>query len=267
MTLSLGFSPCPNDTFMMHALVSGKLDNPDLTFKVCMDDVESLNMMALRGTLDVTKVSFHTYLRIRDTYTLLSAGAALGYGCGPLIIARKPLTDNHIVEGPVAIPGEHTTAHLLFRLRHPTATNKSFMVFSEIERRVLSGEVLAGVIIHENRFTYAQKGLVLIEDLGAYWEQQTRSPIPLGAFVARSRLGAERIASIERSLHASIRTAMDDPEGAMPYVRTHAQEMDDEVMRRHIKTYVNSFSLDLGDEGRRALAQLEKAALGAGILA
>lgn len=267
MTLSLGFSPCPNDTFMMNALVNGKLDNPDLTFKVQMEDVESLNVMALRNILDVTKVSFHTYLMIRDAYTLLSAGSALGYGCGPLIIAQQPLTDQQIIDGPVAIPGEQTTAHLLFRLRHPGATNKDFVLFSEIENRILTGEAQAGVIIHENRFTYTQKGLVLIEDLGTYWEHQTQGPIPLGAFVARSSLGADTIASIEHSLHASIRAAMDDPEGAMPYVRTHAQEMDEEVMRRHIETYVNHFSLDLGVEGRRAIEQLEKTALEAGILA
>ncbi|MDX1477560.1 MAG: 1,4-dihydroxy-6-naphthoate synthase [Saprospiraceae bacterium] len=266
MKLTLGFSPCPNDTFMMEALVHRKVDADELEFDVRIADVETLNEWALEGQLDVTKVSFHAYLKIMQEYSLLSSGAALGFGCGPLLIARQPLSEDVINQGPVAIPGTHTTAHMLFRLRYPAAQRKQFMVFSDIEDAVVNGSAVAGVIIHENRFTYQDKGLHCIEDLGTFWERETGTPIPLGAFVARTTLGAGQIRRIETLIRQSIQHAFAQPESTMPYVRAHAQEMDQQVMQQHINTYVNTFSLDLGSEGLKAVQRLQARAYQAGLM-
>jgi 1,4-dihydroxy-6-naphthoate synthase len=264
MQMTLGFSPCPNDTFMMYALLHGATDPGDHTWLVKIEDVESLNNWALQGKLDVTKLSFSTWLRVKEDYTLLDAGAALGFGCGPLIIAKKMLPEEEIIKGPVAIPGELTTANFLFSMRYPEATNKIPMLFSDIESAVQSGQVVAGVIIHENRFTYANKGLVRILDLGEFWEQKTGCAIPLGAFAAKTSLGEETIGYIEKRIRQSVQYALQNPEATMKYVRSLAQEMDEAVIQAHINTYVNEFSVSLGEAGKKAVNELERQAGGFG---
>jgi len=250
----------------MDALVHDRISSKPFEFSTHMADVETLNEWALEGRLDVTKVSFHAYLKVMDHYQLLTSGAALGFGCGPLVISKEPVTEKDLNEGPVAIPGTHTTAHMLFRLRFPNAQNKRFMVFSDIESAVLEGSVRAGVIIHENRFTYQEKGLRLIEDLGTFWEHETNSPIPLGAFIAKKALGNAHITRIQELIRESVQYALDFPEDPMPYIREHAQEMNPDVMMRHIRTYVNQYSLDLGSDGLRAVQRLQAHALQAGLM-
>jgi 1,4-dihydroxy-6-naphthoate synthase len=257
--LTLGFSPCPNDTFMFAALVNGWIDMEGLSFDVRLEDVETLNALAGSAALDITKLSFHRALALEETYALLNAGAALGRGCGPLVIARTPMSRDELIRGPVALPGEWTTAHLLFNRYYPETERKEFHVFHAIEDLVLQGKVAAGVIIHENRFTYAAKGLVKLADLGEAWEAETGLPIPLGGIFAARRLGDDQIGRIDRVLHRSIDFAFRHPDRVMPYVRCHAQEMDEQVMKNHIDLYVNAFSLDLGTEGRTAIGRLKAA--------
>ncbi len=264
--LKLGFSPCPNDTFMFDALVHGRSNVHGLALEPVIADVETLNEWALEGRLDVTKLSYHTYLKVRDTYSLLMSGSALGFGVGPLVIAREELTEEEIIRGPVAIPGELTTAHMLFRLRYPHANNKEFVLFSDVESAVLDGNVVAGVIIHENRFTYADKGLVRITDLGEFWERETNTPIPLGAIVARKSLGKDVIEAVDSAISESVNYAFIHPEASAEYVRQHAAEMDPEVTKQHIETYVNDFSKALGPTGIRAIEALEARAKLAGII-
>jgi 1,4-dihydroxy-6-naphthoate synthase len=254
--IRLAFSPCPNDTFIFDALVHGKIDLEGLEFKYEMQDVETLNGMALRGRADMIKVSYHAFLYLRQSYVLLQSGSALGRGNGPLLIARKPLDTSDLPDLTVAIPGEYTTAHLLFRLAFPDARLKRFMVFSEIEQAVLEGRTDAGVIIHENRFTYQEKGLVRIVDLGEYWETSTGSPIPLGGIVARKALGPETHAKLGRIMKRSVEYAMRNGSDVMPFVRKNAREMEEQVMKKHIGLYVNDFTLDLGEEGRKAVGIL-----------
>ena len=257
MKISLGYSPCPNDTYMFAALVNGWIDTAGFEFDIQMHDVETLNDWAGSSRLDVTKISFNRALQLSDQYKLLSSGAALGNGCGPLLIARQALGEEAIISGPVALPGQWTTAHLLFRIFYPDADNKVFMPFSEIEEAVLSGRFPAGVIIHENRFTYEAKGLVKLADLGEKWEEMTQLPIPLGGIFASTRLSADSIAQIEVLLMESILFARQHPEKVMDYVRQYAQEMDDSVMKSHIALYVNDFSVDLGEKGRLAVEKLK----------
>lgn len=266
MQLTIGFSPCPNDTFMLEALMHQRIPSAGITWQSYIEDVETLNRWALEGRLDVTKMSFSTWLRVQDKYDLLTTGAALGHGCGPLVIAKKPLSEKEILSGLIAIPGELTTANLLFSLRYPTALRKIPMLFSDIEKAVLQEQVLAGVIIHENRFTYQQKGLVKIVDLGEYWEAETGCPIPLGAFGARKVLGSANIQEIGTQLGESVRFAFSHKSVVMPYVRQFAQEMDQAVMEAHIDTYVNEFSLQLGDQGLKAIQTLQERARQAGLI-
>ncbi len=256
-TLTLGFSPCPNDTFIFAALVNGWIDTLGFSFEPVLADVETLNEWAEEGRLDITKLSFNRYYGLMDSYTLLSSGAALGRGCGPLLIARTPLVPESIDQTSIALPGRWTTAHLLFSVFYPRAKDKHFMVFHEIEQAVASGTAGAGVIIHENRFTYTDKGLVKITDLGEAWEEQTGLPIPLGGIFASAQLDSELSHQVAALIRESIRFARRYPEKVMPYVRAHAQEMEDSVMQAHIDLYVNDFSLDLGDEGRAAVLRLK----------
>jgi 1,4-dihydroxy-6-naphthoate synthase len=265
MQMQIGFSPCPNDTFMLEAMLHNRIDNQGLTWQDHIADVETLNEWALEGRLDVTKMSFSTWLRVQETYDLLTSGAAIGYGCGPLVIAKQTITSDELVNHPVAIPGELTTANLLFTLRYPNAQDKRAMLFSDIETAVLEGAVTCGVIIHENRFTYTSKGLVCIVDLGAFWEELTASPIPLGAFAIKRSLGPHRRGQISAILRESVQFAFDNRSLVMPFVRKHAQEMDESVMKAHIDTYVNEFSLDLGTEGANAIELLRQKAAEAGI--
>lgn len=266
MKLTLGFSPCPNDTFIFDALVHGKVDTEGLEWEPFIADVEELNRRAIAGELSVTKLSFFALGRALDRYALLDAGSALGRGAGPLLIAREQVGEEEIVKGPVAIPGVNTTANFLFSLAYPDAVNKLPMLFSEIEDAVLSGTVKAGLIIHENRFTYRQKGLVRILDCGEFWESKYGLPIPLGGIAVRRDLPMEVREKVNRAIRNSVRFAFDHPGSSRPYVCMHAQEMDEAVMLQHIDLYVNHFSEDLGDEGRAAIRALFRIATEQGIL-
>ncbi len=256
MKLTLGISPCPNDTFIFDALANGAVPTGDLRLEVVLEDVQTLNEWALRGKLDVSKVSYGVLPAIAGEYAVLSSGGALGRGVGPLLVARPGLGAFRPDAMSVAIPGRNTTAHLLFSLAYPAATRKRFVVFSAVEDAVLRGEVDAGVIIHEGRFTYAAKGLARVQDLGEFWERTTGAPIPLGGIVARRTLPVAVRRQLDRLVHASVEHALARRPAVSPWVRAHAQEMDEAVMRQHIDLYVNEFSLDLGDAGRRAVRTL-----------
>ena len=256
MRLTLGISPCPNDTFIFDALANGGVDTGDLRFEVVLEDVQTLNEWALRGRLDVSKVSYGVVPAIAGTYAVLDSGGALGRGVGPLLVARRGLGPFRPEAMTVAVPGRETTAHLLFSLAYPAAARKRFMVFSAIEDAVLRGEVDAGVIIHEGRFTYAAKGLEKVQDLGELWERTTGAPIPLGGIVARRTLPPGVRRRVDGLVRASLERALALRPALSPWVRQHAQEMDEAVMRQHIELYVNEFSLGLGDAGRRAIRTL-----------
>lgn len=256
MDLSLGFSPCPNDTFIFHALVSGAVEVPGVRIRPRLEDVETLNLLARDGVLDVTKVSYGAIPYLQEEYALLSSGGALGRGCGPLLVA-KPGTDLEALRrGPIAIPGRYTTANLLLRLWGPSLPLGVERVYSEIMPAVRRGEVAAGLIIHESRFTYARHGLVSLVDLGEWWEADTGAPIPLGGILARRSLGERRIGEIDLAIRRSVEHAFRDPSASAYYVREHAQEMEPEVVRQHIGLYVNEFSVELGPEGERAVGIL-----------
>ena len=256
MTLTLGFSPCPNDTFIFDALVNGRLGTGVLRFEPLLEDVQTLNRWALEGRLDVSKVSYGVLPRILGRYALLESGGALGVGVGPLLVALPGKGPFDPATMTVAIPGEDTTAHLLFSLAFPGAAHKVFRVFSEIEGEVLAGRVDAGVLIHEGRFTHAAKGLHRLLDLGEHWESVTRSPIPLGGIVARRTLGPSVRAEVDRLIRRSLELANADRTHLSAYVRCHAQELDPDVMRQHVELYVNDYSLALGEAGHRAVETL-----------
>jgi 1,4-dihydroxy-6-naphthoate synthase len=258
MKLSLGFSPCPNDTFIFDALVNRKIDTGDFEFEVILEDVQTLNRWAMEKKLDVTKISYGVWPLLQKNYTLLDSGGALGKGVGPLLISKNNIVLKDIDKLSIAIPGEQTTANLLFSMAFPQAKRKKFMVFSQIENAVLNDDVDCGVIIHENRFTYMQKGLVKQMDLGEYWEQKTKSPIPLGGIVMRNEFSLAERAAVDRLIRDSVAFAEAYYPDLSDYVIRHAQEMQESVMRQHIDLYVNQYSLSLGDEGRRAVDVLLK---------
>jgi 1,4-dihydroxy-6-naphthoate synthase len=266
LRLSLGFSPCPNDTFIFHALVHGIIQANGLSFSERLEDVETLNRLVLARSLDISKVSFHLYGHVRDSYTLLPSGSALGRGCGPLLVSRQQCDPSELRHQPVALPGPYTTAALLLRLFDPELTNFRFMPFNEIMPAVASGEVAAGVIIHESRFTFREYGLVQLLDLGEWWERDSGMPLPLGGIVARRSLGEEIIRSVGSVIRASIAHAFANPAASQPYIRAHSQEMSDAVCAAHIGLYVNDFSLELGDEGTAAVELLLARAEQAGII-
>jgi 1,4-dihydroxy-6-naphthoate synthase len=249
---TLGFSPCPNDTFMFDALVNGKIDTNGIFFSPELEDIETLNRKALSGEFDITKVSFGVFTSISNTYELLNSGAALGSGVGPLFISKKKFEDISEIK-TVAIPGKHTTAYILFKIFYPQITTTKEMIFSEIEQAILNGEVDAGVIIHENRFTYESKGLRKISDLGELWEKQTGQPIPLGGIVIRKNISPEIKKNVNDLLRQSIEFAFAHPESGFDYIKNHAQEMSEEVRKKHIELYVNKYSIDLGENGKNAV--------------
>ena len=254
--LTLGFSPCPNDTFIFNALVHGQACGEFLNFgEAILADVETLNEWALAGRLDVTKLSFQALGHLLDQYVLLMAGSALGRGCGPLLVARGKFPPSELPRLTIAIPGTYTTAAMLLRMYSPVALTTRVMRFDEIMPAIVAGEVDAGVIIHESRFTFQEHGLLMLQDLGAWWEQETGFPIPLGGIVAKRSLGKEKIQAIDRCVRASVFSAFASPEAGMPYIRQHAQELDDRVIKEHIGLYVNPFSLDLGEEGVAAVRE------------
>ena len=264
--LSLGFSPCPNDTFIFNALVHGLVQCPGIGFRERLEDVETLNRLVLEGTLEISKVSSHLLGFIRDDYCLLRSGGALGRGCGPLVVSSGPLAMADLRGRRIAVPGRYTTAHLLLRLFDPLLDSIVFLPFHEIMAAVMRGDVAAGVIIHESRFTYPDYGLVKLLDLGEWWEQLTGYPIPLGGIAAKRSLGKDVIASLDLALRASVAYAFDHPDAAKGYIRAHSHEMSDEVCAAHIGLYVNDFSLDLRVEGEAAVTALLTRAEAAGLI-
>jgi 1,4-dihydroxy-6-naphthoate synthase len=257
MHFTLGFSPCPNDTFIFDALVNQKIDTEGMTFDVQLEDVQTLNEWAKSEKLNISKISYGVLPIVQQNYSLLNSGGALGKGVGPLLISMKPLDDLQSVNDmKIAVPGINTTAHLLFSMAFPNAKNKEFLVFYEIESAVLSGAVDAGVIIHENRFTYLDKGLVKLMDLGAYWEEKLDCPIPLGGIIMQNKFNQATQLKVESLIRRSVEYAFENYPMITDYVRCHAQEMSETVMRQHIDLYVNNFSIELGIEGRKAVDTL-----------
>jgi 1,4-dihydroxy-6-naphthoate synthase len=268
MTLSLGFSPCPNDCFMFDAIVNGRIDLEGLAFSAHLADVEALNRSAFAGQADVTKLSYHAYAFCIGDYVLLDAGSALGRNCGPLLISKRAVARDEVAAGglSIAIPGMFTTANFLLGLAFPQAQTRTALVFSEIESALLDDRFDAGLIIHENRFTYEAKGLKKIIDLGEYWEETTGAPIPLGGIVIRRSLPDGVKQRVNRVLRRSVEYAFAHRAASLDYVRAHAQEMSEDVMYRHIDLYVNEYSVDLGKEGRRAVELLFEKAATTGII-
>lgn len=254
--LTIGYSPCPNDTFIFYALIHGKVTVPGIAFREQLEDVETLNRMALENKLDLTKISYHALGHLREAYALLRSGGALGRGCGPLIVSRPGTTLSDLKHGTIAIPGRLTTAYLLLRLFDPSIENVIVMTFDRIMEAVSTGEVTAGLIIHESRFTYPLYGLEKLLDLGAWWEQHSGLPIPLGGILGRRSLGRDLLLKIEAGIRESVQYAHTHPEEVMDYCGMHSQEMDPLVMKNHIDLYVNDFSLDLGQEGLAAVRRL-----------
>ncbi|PRD48776.1 1,4-dihydroxy-6-naphthoate synthase [Sphingobacterium haloxyli] len=270
MKLTLGFSPCPNDTFIFDALIHHKIDTGGLEFEVQYHDVETLNQKAFQGELDITKLSYHAFAYAVNDYELLDAGSALGSGVGPLLIAKDPTLaaglkralENKVELNAsesglrIGIPGKYTTANFLLGLAFPSLRNKVELIFSDIEQSLLDGRIDLGLIIHENRFTYQARGLHKVVDLGDFWEQTTRSPIPLGGIVVKRDLAESLKLQINELVRESVQFAFKNPKSGLNYIRSHAQEMEEAVMYQHIELYVNEYSEHLGADGRRAIQQM-----------
>jgi 1,4-dihydroxy-6-naphthoate synthase len=268
MTLTLGFSPCPNDCFVFDALVNRRVDLEGLEFEPRIADVEALNQLTFAGDIDVSKLSYHAYAYCIDRYVVLDSGGALGKNCGPLVIAKRPIPLEEIASGglTVAIPGRYTTANFLFGLAFPSARDRRELLFSEIEGAVLDGRCDAGVIIHENRFTYQSKGLRKLIDLGEFWEGETGMPIPLGGIVVRRSLPDDVKLRVDRVIRRSVEYAFANRQASLPFVRAHAQEMSETVMFQHIDLYVNEYSVSLGLDGRNAVRTLFERAQSLGLI-
>jgi 1,4-dihydroxy-6-naphthoate synthase len=260
MKLKLGFSPCPNDTFIFDAMVHGRIDTEGLEFEYFLADVEELNRRAFRAEVDITKISYHAYAYAAENYLILDSGSALGYRNGPLLISKHIKDTSDLSEKKIAIPGKFTTANLLFSIAWPEAKNKQEYLFSDIERALLDEEVDAGIIIHETRFTYQNKGLVKLADLGEYWENLTGHPIPLGAIVIKRNIPEEVMLRVNRVLRRSLEYAYHDSFASFDFVSSNAREMDSTVMNKHIKLFVNDFSLNLGKKGKSAVNELYRIA-------
>ncbi|NPA44945.1 MAG: 1,4-dihydroxy-6-naphthoate synthase [Chlorobi bacterium] len=256
MKLTLGFSTCPNDTFIFDAAVHHKIDTEGIEFDLVLGDVEELNKKAFEGEIDITKLSYHAYAYASRNYVLLNSGSALGNNNGPLLISKQKIYPDEVNDLKIAIPGKYTTANLLLGIAFPQAKNKIPYLFSDIETALLDNEVDAGLIIHENRFTYEAKGLKKIIDLGEYWENLTKMPIPLGGIVINRKHSKELQLKVSNIIKRSIEYAYKNPSSSLNYIKQYAQEMDADVMKKHIDLYVNNFSLDLGKEGKLAIKTL-----------
>jgi len=267
MNFSLGFSPCPNDCFIFDALVHKKIDTQGIDFTVVMEDVEALNNRAFKEELDITKLSYHAFLYLTNQYALLNSGSALGFNCGPLLVQSAKSKVQDINTATIAIPGKYTTANFLLSLAFPNAKNKKEILFSDIEEAVLSHKVDAGLLIHENRFTYEEKGLEKIIDLGEFWESLIHAPIPLGGIVVKRNIESKLQKTIDTLIKQSVEFAFANPESCMPFVKEHAQEMSEDVMKKHIALYVNQFSVDLGNVGKNAIQLLFDKATENGLIA
>ncbi len=264
--LTLGYSPCPNDTFIFYALTHGKVGAPGALVSEILEDVETLNTKAFAAELDLTKVSFHAFAHLMDKYCMLKSGGALGRGCGPLVVSKKYSDMDGLRGGRIAIPGKYTTAHLLLMLYGSGFDNVAIMQFDKIMPAVAAGEVDAGLIIHEGRFTFQRYGLKKLLDLGEWWEGETGLPIPLGCILAKRSLGAETVSSVERAIRESIKYAYANGGDTKSYIKRHAQEMEEGVIESHIGLYVNDFSIDLGEEGIKAVETLFGRAASAGVI-
>ncbi len=266
MKLSLGFSTCPNDTFIFDAAVHKKIDTQGIDFEVILGDVEELNNKAFEGKIDITKLSYHAYAYVAENYILLNSGSALGNNNGPLLISKHKIYPDEVNDLKIAVPGKFTTANLLLGIAFPEAKNKIPYLFSDIEDAVSDHEVDAGLIIHESRFTYQKKGLKKIIDLGEYWEELTKLPIPLGGIVINRRINNETQKKVSDIIKRSIEFAYKHPDSSLNYIRQYAQEMDTEIMRKHIDLYVNEYSLGLGQPGKDAIQRLYKEAFDKGLI-
>lgn len=266
MKLTLGFSPCPNDTFIFDAMVNGKIDTKGILFDYVLEDVETLNKWALEERLDITKISYSTLLHTTDSYALLNSGSALGKGVGPLLVGKLPVLLSDMKDMKVAIPGDNTTANLLLTLAAPEIKNKIAYLFSDIEDAVMKGEVDAGLIIHENRFTYQSKGLIKLMDLGDWWEQTANAAIPLGGIAARRGLSAEVAATVDEIIKKSVLYSWKYYPQLSPFITRNAQEMDEQVMRQHIELYVNEYTTTLGTSGIYAIETLFDKAVETGVI-
>jgi len=266
MKLTLGFSPCPNDTFIFEAMVHGRIDTEGLEFDWFLADVEELNRRAIEGSVDITKMSFHAYARAAARYLILDAGSALGRGNGPLVISSRPLRPDALDDALIAIPGRYTTANLLFSIFWPSASRKREYLFSDIPGAVLSGEVDAGLIIHETRFTYQAMGLKKVADTGERWEELTGLPIPLGGIVVNRAVDEATAAKVNRAVRRSLEYARASPGESADFIRKNARETDAAVTREHIELFVNSFTLSLGQEGKTAIERLFSVALEKGVI-
>lgn len=266
MEITLGFSSCPNDTYMFDALVHKKIDTEGFDFNYVISDVQELNRRAFVGDLQMTKLSYFAYSHVYQNYQILDSGSALGFANGPLFICKKGDEKKINASSRILIPGKETTANLLFSIAYPEFTNKTECLFSEIEPKIMSGEYDAGVIIHEDRFTYAERGFSLLCDLGTYWESQTKSPIPLGAIVVRRDVPDDVKKTLSRFLKKSIEYANAHPMDSYAFIHEHAQAIEDDVLRKHIALFVNDFSLSLGEQGRKAVETLYRRAYEVGIL-
>jgi len=251
--IKIGFSPCPNDTFIFDALVNNRIDTGDLRFEAVFADVQTLNEMAEKGQLEVTKLSYFAFFKVLEKYSMLSAGGALGKGVGPLLISAGRSEINSADHPQVALPGQWTTAQFLFSDAYPDITDKSYMPYNLIEPWLKQHPEKYGVIIHENRFTYAERGFTKIADLGTVWEQKTGLPIPLGGIAIRRDLDKTIVTRINDLIRESVAFAFDNPDVSATFVKQHSQELADEVIKQHIELYVNDFSLDLGDKGKQAV--------------
>ena len=260
MNLSLAISTCPNDTFIFDAIVNKRIDTGNYSFDLSLADIEQLNNFALQGEMHLIKISYAAYPLVSEKYQFLTSGSALGRGVGPLVISKRKIYPDEISSTKIAVPGLHTTANLLFSIAYPEAKDKKVLLFSDIEEAVLSNEVDVGVIIHENRFTYQAKGLKKVVDLGNFWEEKTGLPIPLGGIAVRRNLSNEIKTKMDRLVRNSVEYAFANPTHSYPFVREHAQTMELDVMRNHIDLYVNSFSVNLGNEGKNAVQSLFKIA-------
>ncbi len=266
MKLTLGFSPCPNDTFIFDAMVHGRIDTEGLEFDYFLADVEELNRRAFASDVDITKMSYHAYAYVSQNYLILDSGSALGFRNGPLLISKRDLGLSDLKDARIAIPGKYTTANLLFSIAWPDAIKKTEYIFSDIENALLNDEVDAGLIIHETRFTYNKKGLLRIADMGEYWENLTGLPIPLGAIVINRRVPLEVALKVNRVIRRSLEYAYQDSLASYDFVTTNAKEMDRNVMNNHIKLFVNKYTLNLGAEGKKAINELFRIANGKGVI-
>ena len=256
MKLTLGFSPCPNDTFIFDAMVHGRIDTENIEFDYFLADVEELNSKARNAEVDITKISFHAYCYVADNYVILDSGGALGFGAGPLLISKRKFDVSAMASKKIAIPGKYTTANLLFSIAWSDCRNKKEYLFSDIEDALINGDVDAGLIIHETRFTYQKRGLIKIADMGEYWEKLTNMPVPLGAIVIKRTIPESVALKVNRILRRSLEYAISNPEASSGFIAGNAQEMDSDVMKNHISLYVNEFTLSLGAKGRDAVEKL-----------